>query len=77
MEGGAVNLQMRLKCLGCGHSEALSVSPLVPPEEWMRCPKCGPLDHVRGPGSGRQKRAQQRNVAKGGVTVRGVPRRTH
>jgi hypothetical protein len=68
-------LEMRLLCLGCRHKRDVKVNVLTPPEEWMWCPNCGPLDHAKQPGGSKQRRAQERNAAKGGVTIRGIPHR--
>jgi hypothetical protein len=64
---------MRLLCQCCQSKWSLRADIVAEPEKWLRCDRCGPLNHARGPTQGKQRKAQQRNVAKGGAIVRGVP----
>jgi hypothetical protein len=67
-------LGMRLLCQCCQSKWSLRPNiAAMPPEKWLTCEKCGPLNHARGPGQGKQRQAQERNVAKGGAIIRGVP----
>jgi hypothetical protein len=68
-------LQMRLQCVGCGHKEDLRLNALdaAAPEDWLRCPNCGPLEQINEPGEPASKAAERRNFRRGGVVVRGRP----
>jgi hypothetical protein len=63
-------LEMRLKCITCGHAEDLRVTPFDDPDDFLRCPNWdGPVEMVERDEQV-SNRLQRRNSRKGGVLIR-------